>query len=205
MVIELSTLDGLKSGYVLSLYGGRTGRIRNTIHPYNCDHIEQMRMSKPKIWADTIEELEIWIQEQGGELDPDLPRCLSCPQIPKEPTESDFEFRALHRLGVSGTAMWKLREEAPVCLKCGSKNWRLALTNTYCLDFTDTASNPDGDMLITDENQIDLRCYECNHKPTLRERAVILQSKLLRGLRIEIGKSVYERDCEYEYDEDDAN
>jgi hypothetical protein len=75
MIRELDSLDDLTHGYVLNFYSSPRGSFGNTIHPFNCHHVEQMSMNYRKIWADTVEELEEWIREQGAGLDPDAPRC----------------------------------------------------------------------------------------------------------------------------------
>jgi hypothetical protein len=75
MVREIRTLDEAVSGYILNLYGGPTGRIGNTIHPWNCPHLQTMTIPPRKIWADSIDELRAWLTEQGGELDPSSPTC----------------------------------------------------------------------------------------------------------------------------------
>lgn len=75
MLRELTSLDEPVSGYVLNLFGGPTGRIGNTIHPWNCPHIQTMSIPPRKIWADTVAELTQWLTAQGGQLDPDTPMC----------------------------------------------------------------------------------------------------------------------------------
>ena len=72
---ELHRLAGLKSGYVLNLFGGPTGRIGNVIHPHDCFHLKRMTIPPRKIWAPTLAELEQWVKDQGGELDPKTPLC----------------------------------------------------------------------------------------------------------------------------------
>jgi hypothetical protein len=85
MVRELSSLGGLKAGFVLDLYGGPTGRIGNVVHPWHCHHLKQMTIPPRKIWADTVQELEAWVKQQGGELDPTNPTCSNVPREPRSP------------------------------------------------------------------------------------------------------------------------
>jgi hypothetical protein len=78
MVQELSSIDALNSvtrGYVLNYYSSPHGAFGNTIHPYNCRHIQQMSVPPRKVWADTVRELEAWVRSQGGSLDPTSPTC----------------------------------------------------------------------------------------------------------------------------------
>ncbi len=72
---ELDTLAGLKSGYVLNLFGGPTGRIGNVVHPHDCFHLKRRTIPPRKIWAATVAELKRWVNDQGGELDPRTPTC----------------------------------------------------------------------------------------------------------------------------------
>jgi hypothetical protein len=75
MTRELDSLAGLKSGYVLNLFGGPTGRIGNVVHPHDCFHLKRMTIPPRKIWAATVAELKQWVNDQGGELDPRTPTC----------------------------------------------------------------------------------------------------------------------------------
>ncbi len=75
MTRELDSLAGLRSGYVLNLFGGPTGRIGNVVHPHDCFHLKRMTIPPRKVWAPTVAELEQWVKDQGGELDPKTPVC----------------------------------------------------------------------------------------------------------------------------------
>lgn len=75
MLREVTSLRRLKSGFVLNLYGGPTGRHGNTVHPVDCMHVAQMTIPPAKIWADTVDELKAWIAAKGGDLDPTSPVC----------------------------------------------------------------------------------------------------------------------------------
>lgn len=75
MVRELTSLKGMKSGFVLNLYGGPTGRAGNTVHPFDCHHVQRMTIPPRKLWAATVDELENWVLEAGGQLDPSYPAC----------------------------------------------------------------------------------------------------------------------------------
>lgn len=75
MAREITSWDGVTSGYVLNVFGGPTGRVGNTVHPHNCPHMRQMTLPPRKVWGDTVEELEAWVNARGGELDPKTPKC----------------------------------------------------------------------------------------------------------------------------------
>jgi hypothetical protein len=75
LVRELFSLDGVTSGYILNLNGGPTGRVGNVIHPFDCPHLHRMTDPPRKLWSETVEGIEKWVQGQGGELDPDSPVC----------------------------------------------------------------------------------------------------------------------------------
>jgi hypothetical protein len=73
MVRELTSLSGITTGYVLNLFGGPTGRIGNIVHPCDCRHLKQMTIPPRKIWGGSVDELELWVKAQGGELGPSTP------------------------------------------------------------------------------------------------------------------------------------
>ena len=75
MVEELNSLEHLKPGFVLNLDGGPTGRVGNIVHPFNCPHVSRMTVPPRKLRGETVEELEAWVLERGGELDPIHPTC----------------------------------------------------------------------------------------------------------------------------------
>jgi hypothetical protein len=75
MVQEITSLNGISSGYILNYYASPQGAVGNTIHPFNCPHIAQMSAPPRKVWADTVEELEDWVRRQGSSLDPNSPAC----------------------------------------------------------------------------------------------------------------------------------
>ena len=75
MVRELTALNGVTSGYILNYYASPQGSVGNTIHPFNCPHVQQMSVPPRKVWADTVPELEAWVRSQGGSLDPSSPTC----------------------------------------------------------------------------------------------------------------------------------
>jgi hypothetical protein len=75
MTRELDGLAGLSSGYILNHFGGPTGRIGNVVHPHDCFHLKRMTIPPRKISAPTVAELEQWVKDQGGELDPKTPVC----------------------------------------------------------------------------------------------------------------------------------
>ncbi len=77
MLREIKTqkaLQGLKRGYVLNFCPGFSNGCR--IHTFNCWHVDRMTLPPRKIWANTVEELEAWIAEQGVKLDWHSPHCM---------------------------------------------------------------------------------------------------------------------------------
>jgi hypothetical protein len=75
MVRDLSSLEGIKSGFILNLDGGPTGQMGNTVHPFNCPHVGHMTIPPRKLWGSTVDELEAWVLEAVGDLDPTYPTC----------------------------------------------------------------------------------------------------------------------------------
>ena len=80
MATFLESWSENKPGVILNLYGGMTGAVGNTIHPWDCRHVKTMKITRrlKKVWAKSEDDLRSWMKLKGIKLDPQHPRCSEC-------------------------------------------------------------------------------------------------------------------------------
>jgi len=77
-IMSRPELLALRTGVIVTLYGGWTGEKGSKLHRTGCRHIRRMTAPPEKWWGPTLGAVRAWLAGNNLRLDPDRPYCRTC-------------------------------------------------------------------------------------------------------------------------------